>query len=41
MANITAPGTMLTRKIDCHPKVSLHQPPMTGPIDGAKIAEIE
>ena len=28
------------KKIDCQPKVSLQKPPMTGPIDGAKIAEI-
>ncbi len=40
MANITAPGSRLTKKIDCQPKVSLHQPPIAGPMDGAKIAEI-
>ncbi len=40
IANMIAPGSRLTKKIACQPKVSLHQPPITGPIDGAKIAEI-
>ncbi len=40
IASITAPGSRLTKKIACQPNVSLHQPPITGPMDGAKIAEM-
>ncbi len=34
---ITSPGTILTKKSQCHERVSVIQPPSVGPMVGARL----